>query len=174
MVNVRSYLRSQHNHGTATPINLINPHAPLTAGQINQVEAQLGVTFPAEYRRFLLATNGGRPELDAFDVGWSNEQGCCNHWRTSLLSRFLAIHDGYKANFLEYNQETFKGRIPADTVAIAYDAGGNLIFLGVGERNNGKVFFWVKDQEGEEGDNPGYDNIGFLANSLPEFLDKLR
>jgi SMI1 / KNR4 family (SUKH-1) len=161
-----------HFHGFVVSAKLINPRAPVTDDQIDHVEALLGVTLPIAYRKFLLATNGGRPDPDGIDISWSADQTRCDHWRTSLVSRFLAIHDGEKANFVEYNLETFKGRIPPDTIAIAYDAGGNLILLGVGEENNGKVFFWVKDHEVEEGETPGYDNVGILADSLTEFLDK--
>lgn len=156
------------------PVKLIKPEAPVTEAQVDRTEGLLGVTLPASYRRFLLSSNGGRPEPDGIDIDWSPDQTQCGHWRTSLVSRFLAIHDGEKASLIEYNLETFKGRIPADAIAIAYDAGGNLILLGVGEHNNGKVFFWVKDHEVEEGETPGYDNVGFLADSLSEFLDKLR
>jgi type VI secretion system secreted protein VgrG len=46
--------------------------------------------------------------------------------------------------------------------------------LGVRGDNRGKVFFWVKDHEVEEGEVPGYENVGFLAGSLTGFLDKLR
>ena len=74
---------------------------------------------------------------------------------------------------VEDNNISFKGRIPKDTLAIASDPGDNLILMGVGDDNNGKIYFWVKDHEVEEGDTPGYDNICLLANSLPEFLDSL-
>ena len=154
-------------------VNLINPQAPTNNNQINQVEGQLNVKLPVVYREFLLHSNGGRPEPDKIEITWSPSQNRCDHRRTSLVSRFLSIHDGGKASFIEYNRDTFAGRIPADTVAIAYDAGGNLILLGVGDDNNGKIYFWVKDYEVEEGETPGYDNIGFIANSLPEFLDSL-
>jgi cell wall assembly regulator SMI1 len=155
-------------------ITLIKPQAPVTNDQINRAEEHLGIKLPADYRKFLMTSNGGRPEPDQIEVSWSEDQSRCNHWRTSLVSRFLSIYDGEKANFLEYNQETFKDRIPKDTIAIAYDAGGNLILLGVGEDNIGKVLFWVKDYEVEEGEEPGYENVGFVANSLAEFLDKLK
>jgi hypothetical protein len=35
--------------------------------------------------------------------------------------------------------------------------------------------FWVKDYEVEQGEVPGFENVGFLANSFDEFInEKLR
>lgn len=75
------------------------------------------------------------------------------------------------SNLYEYNAITFKGRIPADTLAIAHDAGGNLILLALAGIHAGKVLFWVKDYEVEDGEVPSYDNIGLLAENLRGFID---
>ena len=92
-----------------------------------------------------------------------------------MLSWFLSIYDGDATNLLEYNTESFSGRIPKGTIAIAHDCGGNLILLGVAGEYVGKVLFWVKDYEVEQGEVPGFENVGFLANSFDEFInEKLR
>jgi len=47
--------------------------------------------------------------------------------------------------------------------------------LGVSGEYKDKILFWVKDDEVEEGEVPGYDNVGFLADSFDEFINsKLR
>ena len=145
---------------------------PLSKEAIQNAESALGIKFPNEYVQFLLKYNGGRPESDGFDIEWRDNQEIGQHWRTSMLSWFLSIHDGNSANLLRYNQITFRGRIPKGTIAIAYDCGGNLILLGVAGEYVGKVLFWVKDYEIEEGEVPGFDNVGFLANSFDEFINE--
>lgn len=159
----------------------------LTINDIEQAEKTLGVRFPLPYKKFLLQHNGGYPEPDSFDIDWTQgwvnsevRQACSEDWLSSCFGRFLAVYDGEYSNFLEYNQNDFKGRIPKETIAIAYDASGNLILLGVSGDQAGKVLFWVKDHENWEGDDsveniPWYDNIGLIANSFDEFInEKLR
>lgn len=154
-------------------VNIRNPESQIDESTLDAAEAKLGRRLPLEFRAFLLRNNGGKPKPAAFDITWTDNP-LQQDWRSSKVDWFLSIYDGQYSNFIEYNCVDYLGRIPADTIAIAHDPGGNLILLGLGEDNNGKVFFWVKDHEVEEGDIPGYDNIGFLANSLPEFLDTLR
>ena len=151
------------------------PLEPLNPQKIGIAEKALGVKFPDEYIQFLLKYNGGRPEPAGFDIDWKNNQEIGQHWRTSMLSWFLSIYDGKSTNLLRYNQVTFRGRIPKETIAIAHDCGGNLILLGVAGEYKDKVLFWVKDYEVEEGEVPGFDNVGFLADSFDEFInEKLR
>ena len=153
------------------PVQFKKPKPTLSEPEIDAAENAIGVKFPRDYRSFLQLTNGGRPSPDGFDIDWGDRPSL--GWRTSLVDWFLSIHDGEYSNLVEDNNISFKGRIPKDTLAIASDPGDNLILMGVGDDNNGKIYFWVKDHEVEEGDMPGYDNICLLANSLPEFIDSL-
>ena len=156
-------------------IEIENPLEPLSKEAIQNAESALGVKFPNEYVQFLLKYNGGRPEPAGFDIEWRSNQEMGQHWRTSMLSWFLSIYDGEDTNLLEYNTESFSGRIPKGTIAIAHDCGSNLILLGVAGEYVGKVLFWVKDYEVEQGEVPGFDNVGFLANGFNEFInEKLR
>ena len=151
------------------------PMEALSLQAIQDAEKALGVKFSNEYIQFLLKYNGGRPEPDGFDIEWQTHQEIGQHWGTSMLSWFLSIYDGKSTNLLRYNQVTFRGRIPKETIAIAHDCGGNLILLGVTGEYKDKVLFWVKDYEVEEGEVPGFDNVGFLADSFDEFInEKLR
>jgi hypothetical protein len=62
-----------------------------------------------------------------------------------------------------------------DTLAIASDAGGNVLLLALSGPFVGKVLFWCKDHEVEEGCVPGYENVGVVADSFDDFLNnKLR
>lgn len=151
-------------------IELIKPVINLSEQQLRKVEDDLGTQFPQDYRRFLLRFNGGRPNPATFDIHWQVGQVCGADWKTSEVSRFLAIHDGEKANFVETNKVDFSGRLPSDTIAIAQDPGGNVILLAVTGPKAGNVLFWVKDYEAGEGRTPGYDNVGVVADSFEDFL----
>jgi hypothetical protein len=158
--------------GAKMPVQFKNPKPKLSEAEIDKAEIAIGVKFPSDYRSFLLRTNGGRPSPDEFDILWEPDRSSLG-WRRSMVDWFLSIYDGQYSNLVEYNTVDFRNRIPRDTIATAYDPGGNLILMGVGDDNNGKIFFWVKDHEVEEGEVPGYDNVAPLANSLHEFLDSL-
>ncbi len=151
------------------------PLDTLNLQEIQNAEKSLGVKFPDQYIQFLLKYNGGRPEPAGFDIEWRTNQPMSEDWRTSMLSWFLSIYNGDETNLLEYNKISFSGRIPKETIAIADDCGGNLILLGVSGEYKDKIFFWVKDDEVEDGGVPGFENVGFLADSFDEFINsKLR
>jgi hypothetical protein len=160
------------------------PENSLSIQEIEQTEKTLKVSLPLQYKNFLLKHNGGRPEPDKFDIDWTKDQihsevrqECSEDWRSSMFGCFLSIHEGESSHLLEYNQVSFENRIPKETIAIAYDAGGNLILLGISGQQTGKVLFWAKDYENWESDDEienvsWYDNIGFLADSFDEFLNE--
>ncbi len=154
---------------------VMDTKGPLLEEKLAMVEQMLGVKFPQDYRNFMLKNNGGRTDPDGFDIVWQANQEIAEDWRTSTLSWFFSIWDNRAENLIRINTVTFRGRIPMGTVAIGRDAGGNLILLVVDGPLAGRILFWVKDHEVEEGQVPGFDNVGFLANSFDEFLNsKLR
>ena len=153
-------------------VSFTEAEPPIHDEDIVRAERILGCTLPEDYRRFLLKENGGRPSLEAFNIQW-NDNPVGEGWGASLIHFFLSIHDGKYSNFINYNTVKFEDRIPKDTVAIADDQGGNLLLIGVGESNHGKIFFWVKDHEVEEGETPDYSNIGNVAETFSDFLSSL-
>lgn len=141
-----------------------------SASQVAQAETQLNVRLPQDYRDFLMNTNGGYPDPDGFDILWQPGQPPAEDWKTSTLSRFYAITEERHSNLLKANLVTFVKRLPASTIAIATDAGSNQLLLALGGPLAGKVLFWAKDHEVEEGETPGYDNIGIVADSFTDLL----
>jgi cell wall assembly regulator SMI1 len=137
---------------------------PLTGEELQQVETRIGVQLPEDYRLFLLQHNGGHPEPSAFKYTCDQQQ-----WKLAAVAYFLGIYEGEDENFLEYFDD-YLGRIPAETIPIARDPGGNLILLGVSEAHRGKVYFWLQDFENDAGD---FSNVCFVANSFSEFLNAL-
>ena len=137
---------------------------PLTAEELQQAERHIGLQLPEEYRQFLLQHNGGHPEPCAFKYTCDQQQ-----WKLAAVAYFLAVYEGEHENFLEYFED-YQGRIPAETVPVARDPGGNLILLGVSGAHTEKVYFWLQDFENEEGN---FSNVCFIANSFSEFLNSL-
>jgi hypothetical protein len=146
---------------------------PLAERDLASVERELGVQFPADYRAFMVRHNGGRAIPKAFKISWQQGQPPAEDWRTSALSWLFFVWDKPEANLLRMNTVTYKDRIPEQTVAIGTDAFGNPILLAFGGPHKGKVLFWSSDHEVEEGQTPGYDNVGVIADSFSDFLSKL-
>jgi len=144
--------------------------APASEAQIYGAEQALGIAFPPDYRAFLARFNGGRPEPDGFKIQWLPAQACGEDWRASGVSWFYGVRDEHTGSLVRLNKSTFEGRLPAGTLTVASDAGGNQILLALSGINAGKVLFWVKDHEVEDGDTPGYDNVGVIADNFTDFL----
>jgi len=164
------------------------PGPTTSAAEVKKLEELIGASLPADYRAYLLEHNGAKPFLKDVDAGvivkidWQGklpaEGGCAG--LLSHMGRLLPepknTEDEYYTTDLYYLFDTFKSRIPDDTIAIERAPGGSLFLLGIKGKNRGKVFFWSRDyediNEGPDG-SPSYDNVGFVANSFDEFLDKL-
>jgi hypothetical protein len=98
-------------------IDRVNPYGATSPEAIAQFEARRGVLLPAEYKAFLLESNGGIPIPNVFEVpGW--------HGRGSGLNYFYGIHEGEKVDRLDWACDVHDERVPADLIPIAYDANG--------------------------------------------------
>ncbi|MDC3959508.1 SMI1/KNR4 family protein [Polyangium jinanense] len=146
-----------------------NPHGATSPEEIAGFQARWSVVLPAEYREFLLKSNGGWPEPDTFVVpGW--------HGQASMLDAFFGIHHGRETERLDRAMEVYDARIPGDLIPIADDAGGNVVCIGWKGKRRGKIYFWDHEDElDEQGlSRQDYRNVYLLANSLTEFLNNLR
>lgn len=136
--------------------------APLQDEDLDAFENRVGVRFPAEYRAFLLAHNGGRVEPRTFGDEWDG-----------TIQYFLSIGPPFDAT---YAWETFRHpdypRMPPEHIPIAYCEGGNLLTIVVEGPHRGQIFYWDHEEEGDE--TYTYDNLRFVATSLDELLASLR
>ena len=135
--------------------------------EIKKFEILIGEILPDEYKQFLIQHNGGHPEPDGFYFTLKDNQP-----EMAMVAWFLALHEGESSNITK-SYFGFKYRIPNDMLAVARDPGGSLILLGLKGENKGKVFFWLRELEAEDGEPATYDNVAFVANSFNEFLDSL-
>jgi len=132
--------------------------------EIQQFEQRIGSTLPADYRNFLIANNGGRPNPSAFSF-----TTCQGKHEDSSVHYFFGIHDG-RIGSLEGKAVLRGQRIPTDFLPIATDAFGNLILIGLGSQNQGKVYFWDHEQEEDE---PSLRNISEIAETFAGFVNAL-
>ncbi len=120
---------------------------------------------------FLLTHNGGRPAHK--NINFPLRSG------GSTLHTFYGIHHSGEGHDLEYEILKRRGEwlnVPENLIPIAYDAGGDLICLGIAGDEDGRVYFRESDRLPDE-PNPkpwarmkGYAR---LADSFSEFLASL-
>lgn len=151
----------------------------ITEEDLNNAEKKIAKKFPNEYRSFLIKHNGGRPQddLSGFEIEWNDESADeCWSYDFGIVDflNFISFDEknSESVNFFRCYRN-YKRRIPKNTIPIGYDPGGNLILIGVGEENQGKIFFWLLEAERQSSDEPEYLNVGFVANSFNEFMDSL-
>ena len=130
--------------------------------QLDELEKKLGNTLPRFYREFLKNTNGGETKADKFS--FTTTDGTHDNDRVQY---FYALYSGKVGN-LQKKIDTFKDRIPEDTVPIACDPFGNQILLRMGNQPDGPVYFWDHELELEGGETIQ------IAPSLENFIASLR
>jgi cell wall assembly regulator SMI1 len=145
-------------------IRIEDSESSVTPERIAEIEKKISYKLPEDYKRFLLAHNGGHPEPCVFDCRREGEE------LSGIVAWFLAICDGPHENFMEHYKLFQEGeiKIPDGTVPIARDPGGSLILLGLKEPSRGKVFFWTYHGPAEEP-----EALYFIADSFDEFLASL-
>ncbi len=170
---------------------------PASEKAIRALELKLGAALPDDYRRFLVACNGGHlggvlwfigptPDGVAADVGINHVYGVRTESRFDLQS----------------TRRAYGPRIPRGLLAIADDCFGNLLCLGLDGVHRGRLYFWdhecepdacevevSTEDEAEESteDEPAWwresawdgsietaGNVQLIANSFTEFVDGLR
>jgi cell wall assembly regulator SMI1 len=146
---------------------IVDSEAPVTPERIAEVERLIGVELPTQYKSFLLKHNGGAPVPDRFPYRREGKKP-----QAGMVAWFLAIYDGKHENLVR-NIKAFQGRIPVDTLPIARDPGGNLILLGLRPPLQGKVFFWTKELESDDGTPTEPELLYHVADSFEEFLTSL-
>lgn len=144
-----------------TPIAELRGTNPTSEQAIERLEHDLGVALPADYRAFLLRTNGGVPyPEDAY-----------RHERySSILSKFYSVEHERVSFTIAQKRLQLEDRMPTDLLAIANDLGGSQICLGIGDDNRGKVYLWMRADEVRPGRKPDYSNVGLIADTFDEFL----
>ena len=137
---------------------------PLNDEDIRALEKTLAVNLPEDYKVFLKKNNGGCPDPQFFPIeGFENNP-------LGQVQVFFRIDGPIKSSRLDWNYQTFVGRIPDNLFPIACEDGGSLICLSLAGSDKGAVYYW--DYYGEHKP-PSYDNVYLIAGSFEGFLDSL-
>jgi hypothetical protein len=150
-------------------IRMEKPRRPLLEEDIDRAERKLGVTFPQEYRVFLMEFNGGRPTPDLFSIKSDDPYMSCD-----VMNWFYCISDGDDIDLVS-KAGTFKGRVPYGLLPIGDDPFGNQICLCLKESalKEGAVYFWDHEFGAPNHEEPWYENVYPIADSFEQFLDSL-
>ena len=135
---------------------------PVSAQKVAAMERRLGVTFPADYKRFLRTTNGGCPDPRHFTVP---DRG------GALAHVLFGIGEDRSVNDLEYQQAELLSPLPPGWLWIGRDRGSNLLVLTTLGEDAGRVLF--VDRHGFYVREDGV-NAFQVAASFTEFVEGLR
>lgn len=134
---------------------------PTTETAVAKLEKQLKHPLPPDYRAFLLAHNGGVPDPPTFALPGERKP-------TQVLNSFLALGGEPDVDDLSEFLKTYRRRLPAGFLPVAYDAFGNLIIIALAGGKRGQVYFW--DHEREQDGDP----LRLVAGDWKSFLDSFR
>lgn len=145
---------------------------PAPVNEVAAFEKRIGCPLPEDYRRFLVACNGGwaggslwftgpTPEGQTVDAG-------VHHIGGFRDERYLSLED---------RRRVYDGRIPKALIWVMGDPLGNAICLGVKGPARGRLYFWDHECEPDEewdGEIESAGNLQLLADSFTEFVIGLR
>ncbi len=130
-----------------------------SAEALEDFERETGVKIPPDYRRFLMAQNGGPPVRRNFAYG-------PGPYQDSVLRHFLGV--GCPRSYdVRHFLKVYEARLPAKTFPIAADEFDNLVLISRERGAANKILFW--DHERELTGNP----LSPIAENLEEFLSVL-
>lgn len=131
---------------------------PAAPALLDQLEDEVGLHLPDEYRRYLLQQDGGRLE--------NNSQ--------AIKSFFGLGADVPEHRSMWAKLETYHDRLPPWLLPVASDAFGNLLAISLRPGDLGSIWFWDHEREAPEGEPPTEDNIELKAPGLQAFLESLQ
>lgn len=137
-----------------------NLHGRLSIDRLADFETSLGTRLPDDYRRYLLAHNGGVPTPNSFrlpDGGGSS------------VSSMYGLHDGPDHTRLDLVRGDYADRIPVWLLPIGNDPGGNELCIDLSEPGRGRIFFW--DHETGELQIVAESFAAFIEGHLFEWID---
>ncbi|MDR1451398.1 MAG: SMI1/KNR4 family protein [Helicobacteraceae bacterium] len=143
-------------------VEFIKTEAKITENKIVELETKLGYSFPEEYRTHLLKYNGGKCKPNVFSFIENNKE------TKSSIDWFLAIYEGKYDNLKLYMDMYIfeEKRLPDYFIPIAHDSGGNLVCISCSENENGFVYFWDHENEGN-------NNVYLISESFNTFIKNL-
>lgn len=138
-------------------------YPPISKKEIDDYEQRTGIDLPAEYKRFLLSTNGMVPSPDQLQIP--------NTEHAVLVGILYGIRQERVMGDIEYVTKLHEDDLPDGFIAIGHDPGGNSFLLGTKKATRGKVYFW--DKRGLLKARKKKGNTYWLGDSIDDVLDAL-
>jgi hypothetical protein len=142
-----------------------NKYGRLDEKKLLKFEADIHGRLPEDFRAFLLEHNGGKPIPFSFTI--SKELGI------DSIHHMLGLHNGPKYFRLDKSWKAYRNRMPTTIVPFADDPCGNALCIGISGNEEGNIFFWDHEKEGNENEQPFYGNIKKISDSFNQFLNGL-
>lgn len=142
-----------------TMVEIKDSGRQLSEYDIAQLEALIGCKLPADYRTFLLRTNGGTPEPDLIDIEGAPFEG-------SIVRVLHGIDTSLKADDIRWNLEVLDGCLENKLLPIATDPYGHIFMLVLNDEHYGHVNYF------DSSEIPPRPYL--VADTFDEFLGKLR
>jgi hypothetical protein len=147
-------------------VKISQPNSSASNSVIEEFELVIGTPLPADYRAFLLTSNGGDPE--------PNEAAAPPPVNTVGVRRFYGILPGQGDGDLKHHRDAMTQRVPPGLLPIAEDDCGNRFCLSVRREDLGCLYFWDHELEADEGEPPTFANLFKIANSFHAFFEGLQ
>ena len=130
---------------------------------LENVENEFGIIFPADFKKHYLKYNGGYPEKDEFT--WEDKS-------TTTINTFFSIkYKGFSNLEAVYRQVTIDDPyLPVGIFPFAVDDGGNFFCISV-RLNDYDCIYYCNDDHYESMEEEGY--LELLTTGFGKFLDNL-
>ena len=141
---------------------------PTTPAAVYAVEEELGVTFPDEYRAFLLAVNGGVPKPHEFKMAKPGRPG-----EQIGIDFLYGVAAKQRENDLRYEQEQIVDRTDSllrGFIVIGSDGGGAPYFISTTGKRTGGVYFFDPDGFLDPGGSP---KLYLAAKNFTDLLERM-
>jgi hypothetical protein len=151
-------------------LKIRNARPAVSREAVEALSRKLGLSLPAAYVEFLLASNGG-----SFHPWPMYPIDDCPRDASGLLHVLFNVGTGDSVD-LAVQHGIHRGRMPAELLPVGSDPGGNLICLACAGERAGQVFFWERafEADPDAGQEVGWGNVFRVAESFPAFLRGLR
>ena len=155
-----------------TPV-FIGTEEPALLADLQAIEATYGFVLPADYKKHILAYNGGWPkDENTFLQVREGEQPIAR-----VLSDMKSVKHGDTT--LERSLRSLRGDLHDDLIPFGTDAGGDLFCLSIGPEDYGSVYYisheFYKPPKRKEMKQPQQygKGVSFLTATFTDFLNGL-
>jgi SMI1-KNR4 cell-wall len=131
----------------------------ISEADIGRLEQELGERLPEEYRRFLLAHNGGHPSSDVIDIDGAP-------FGSVDVRHLFSIDNPSPSCDLVWNLRFFSKRMSDSLLAIGCDSSGHLFCLVLHGEQRGEIYYFDREQDPPE--------PYFVAKDFDSFWSRLR